>query len=440
MTAIYEVNVDHVARFAPLRELREELRERLRALPGMELLLPVLDGMPPLYLVGGAVRDLLLGATVVDVDLAVEGEGPRSARELAERLGGDVVAHERFGTATVRAGALQLDLAATRSETYEQPGALPLVEPAPLAEDLGRRDFAINAMAVALQGEQLGHLHDPHGGCDDLEARRIRILHDRSFIDDPTRLLRAVRYEVRLDFCIDEPSEELAREAARRDALATVSGARIRDELLDLLGEHAAPRGVERLDELGVLASLCAELAADAELIASAKLGAGETAADPALTALAALVAGSAMAGGGTGLELALPRPLEQFVDSLALRADEREAVLRAARKAPQLARLMKVELPPSAIHALLHCEHPETLALTLAFGAPGGPILRYLADLQQVSLEITGHDLVAAGVPESPALGRALEETLKRKLDGELDGREAELAYALEVARSAPR
>ena len=375
-----------------------------------------------MYLVGGAVRDLLLGVVVVDVDLAVEGDGPRTARELAARLAGDVVPHDRFGTATVRAGALQFDIAATRTETYPEPGALPVVQPAGLSEDLGRRDFAINAMATALQGDELGHLLDPHGGCGDLDDRAVRILHDRSFIDDPTRLLRAVRYEVRLDFQMDEPTQELAREAARRAVLGTVSGPRIRDELLDLLREHAAPRGVERLAELGLLDSLGPGLNGDPELIASAKLGAGETSADPALAALAALVS---------------PEPDAAWVEGLALRADERDAVLRAARKAPQLARLVRSDLPDSAIHALLHCEHPETLALTLAYGAPGGPILRYLADLQGVQLSITGRDLVEAGIPESPALGRALEETLRKKLDGELDGRDEELRFALEVARS---
>ena len=406
-----------------MRKAQEELRERIRALPGMERLLPALAGLPPVYLVGGAVRDLLLGEAVVDVDLAVEGDGPRTARELAARLKGDVVPHERFGTATVRAGTLTFDIAATRSETYEEPGALPVVRPAGLSADLGRRDFAINAMAAALQGDELGHLQDPHGGCADLDARVVRVLHDRSFIDDPTRLLRAVRYEVRLDFAIDEPTEELAREAARRKALATVSGPRIRNELLDLLREHAAPRGVARLVGLGLLETLGESLNGDADLVASAKLGAGETGADPALTALAALVS---------------PEPDADWVESLALRADERDAVVRAGRKAPQLAETVRDDLPDSAIHALLHCEHPETLALTLAYGAPGAPILRYLAHLQGVRLEISGDDLVEAGIPESPALGFALEETLRRKLDGELAGRDEELRFALEVARSA--
>ena len=419
-----------------MRHVKEELRERIRALPEMDRLLAALHGLPPVYLVGGAVRDLLLGAPVVDIDLAVEGDGPKTAKELATRLGADVTPHARFGTATVRSPALTFDLASTRAEAYSAPGALPEVTPASLADDLKRRDFAINAMAAALWGDELGHLHDPHGGCPDLDAKVVRILHDRSFIDDPTRLLRAVRYEVRLDFHMDEPTEELAREAIRRDALATVSGPRIRDELLDLLGEHAAPRGVERMSELGLLEALSPNLNGDPELVASAKLGAGETAAHGALTALAAL-ASSGAGGDGQAVDLALKPGVEDFIDRLGLRADERDAVLRAAHKAPQLAHMLRAELPASAIHALLHCEHPETLALTLAYGAPGGPILRYLADLQGVELEISGRDLLDAGVPESPKLGLALEETLRKKLDGEIDGRDAELAYALEVARS---
>ena len=206
-----------------------ELRERIRRLPGMDRLLPALAGLPPAYLVGGAVRDLLRGADAVDLDIAVEGDARSVARALAERLDGEAREHERFGTATVRAGELGVDLATTRRETYEDPGALPRVEAASLADDLRRRDFSINAMAVALTGDDLGHLYDPCGGLGDLEAGVIRILHGRSFLDDPTRLLRAVRYEVRLDFRMDDATEPAARAAIAEGAISTVSGARVRD-------------------------------------------------------------------------------------------------------------------------------------------------------------------------------------------------------------------
>jgi tRNA nucleotidyltransferase (CCA-adding enzyme) len=268
----------------------DELRERVRAIPGMERLLPALEGLPPAYLVGGAVRDLMLAGEHVDLDLAVEGDARAVARELAQRLGGEAVEHERFGTATVRAGdELAVDLATTRRESYAEPGALPDVEPAGLAEDLGRRDFTINAMAVGLSGGDLGVLHDPYAGRNDLEHGVIRVLHGQSFVDDPTRLLRALRYEARFGFRMDEQTERLAREAAAGEGFATVSGPRVRDELLDLLGEPGAPAAVERMHELGLDRALHPSLAADPQLVASALLACGETGAEPALAALAAL-------------------------------------------------------------------------------------------------------------------------------------------------------
>src|SRR4051794_37069429 len=220
----------------------DDLGERIRALPAAERLVPALEGLAPAWLVGGAVRDLMLGATNVDLDVAIEGDARPVARELAERLGGAAVEHERFGTATVRAGDLTVDLASTRRETYAQPGTLPDVQPASLDEDLARRDFTVNAMAASLDPAQLGELRDPHGGRADLEAGVIRVLHPGSFIDDPTRVLRAVRYEARLGFRMDPETERLAREAIAAGAPSTVSGPRLRDELLDLLGEAAAAR------------------------------------------------------------------------------------------------------------------------------------------------------------------------------------------------------
>ena len=285
-----------------------DLRERIRRLPGAERLLPALAGLPPVYLVGGALRDLLRGAEAVDLDLAVEGDARSVARTLADRLGGSAREHERFGTATVRAPDLVFDLATTRTESYDEPGALPRVEAATLGEDLRRRDFTVNAMAAALAGDDLGHLYDPHGGLTDLHAGVVRILHPASFLDDPTRLLRAVRYETRLSFRMDDGSERAARAAVAEDALSAVSGARIRDELMDLLAEHEAPTAVARLRDLGLHHSLHPALEPDPELVASASLGAAAIGADRALASLAALVAGA-------------PEALEPWVAGLQLEA-----------------------------------------------------------------------------------------------------------------------
>jgi tRNA nucleotidyltransferase (CCA-adding enzyme) len=399
------------------------LRERVRGLHGMERLLPALEGLPPTYLVGGAVRDLLRGARAVDLDLAIEGDARAAARELAQRLGGEAREHERFGTATVKTRDLAFDLATTRREAYEEPGALPVVEEAPLAEDLGRRDFTVNAMAIGLTGEDLGHLYDPHGGVHDLEAGVVRVLHDESFVDDPTRLLRALRYEARLGFAMDPDTESLARRAAAEGALRPVSGTRVRDELMELLGELEVPGAVERLHELGLDRGLHPALEADPQLVASAALGAVTIGADRALSALAALCSES-------------PKELVDWIADLGLQAGERDRVLHAARDAPLLARELRRELSPSQLYELLAAEPLEALALALAMGAPAEPVLRYVSELRHVGLEIDGDDLLAEGIPESPSVGRALQETLRRKLDGELAGRTEELEAALAVAR----
>jgi tRNA nucleotidyltransferase (CCA-adding enzyme) len=402
----------------------DDLAERIRALPGAARLLPALDGLAPAWLVGGAVRDLMLGASTVDLDVAIEGDAREAARVLAERLDGRVVEHERFGTATVYAGDLVVDLASTRSETYSQPGALPDVSPAALDEDLARRDFTINAMAASLPG---GELRDPHRGRSDLDAGVIRVLHPGSFVDDPTRLLRAVRYESRFGFRMDEDTERLARDAIGAGAMETVSGARIRDELLDMLGEPAVAVAVARMADLGLDRALSPVLGdAKPEHVAAAADAAEARGGQRRFAALAAMIAPD-------------PDDLVAWIEDLNLRAEDRDAVLHAARKGPQMVRSLEQTLPDSAIHALLHCELPETLGVAVALGARQEPIDRYLEQLSGARLEITGDDLRAAGVAEGPAIGRALRQTLERKLDGQVDGREAELALALQIAKEQP-
>ena len=430
-----------------------ELSGRLWALRGMERVLPALGGGPRCYLVGGAVRDLLLGREPVDIDIAVEGDVDAVAARLAEALAGEVKAHERFGTATVVAGGVDVvNLARTRRERYPAPGALPEVEPADLAEDLTRRDFTVNALALDLgalaaaagggtgrSGTEAGIvLVDPHRGRGDLDRGLIRVLHPASFSDDPTRLLRAARYAARLGFTLEADTERWARAAVAGDALKTVSGPRIRDELIDLLAEDEAPRAVELLRDLGIDHALHPDLRADPERVASAKLGAAETGAGPALAALAALATDrlGGLASSGTPAPDGDRDGLAASIDRLGLPSGDRDAVLRAAARAPELVEALRRELRPSQLRALLDGEPREALALALALGAPAEQILDFVSRLSTVRLEITGTDLLAAGLPESPVLGQALAATLARKLDGEVDGRDDELRVALEIAR----
>jgi tRNA nucleotidyltransferase (CCA-adding enzyme) len=403
---------------------QRDLRERVRRVPGMERLLPALEGLEPAYLVGGAVRDLLRGAVPEDIDVAVEGDARSLARAVAERLGSDAREYERFGTATVETPETTYNFAGTRRETYDEPGTLPSVAPASLSEDLGRRDFAINAMALGLTGDDLGHLYDPFAGVADMAVGVVRVLHDRSFLDDPTRLLRALRYATRLGYKLDPETERLAREAVAADALSTVSGARIRDELMDLLRETDAPSAIQRMRELEVHSALHPELDPDPELVASAALGATAIGADRAVAALAALIEEA-------------PAKLDLWLADLHLPAEERDAAARAARVAPRIAAALREhEHSPSELRELLWREPPEALALALAVRAPSEPILRWVTDLRGVDLEISGADLLAAGVPQGPEVGWALEETLKRKLDGLVSSRDGELETALLLAR----
>jgi tRNA nucleotidyltransferase (CCA-adding enzyme) len=401
-----------------------QLRERVRRLPGMDRLLPALEGLPPAYLVGGAVRDLLRDESPADLDIAIEGNARSVARAVGDRLGGEVREYERFGTADVVLPDHTFHFATTREEVYDAPGELPQVAQTSLSEDLRRRDFTVNTLAIGLTGDDLGHLYDPFGGLADLDAGLIRVLHDRSFLDDPTRLLRAVRYATRLDFALEQETERLAREAVAADALSTVSGKRIQADLMALLAEPDVGRAVERMRELEIHSALHPELDPDPELVASAALGAAAIGADRGIAALAALVESA-------------PEKLDLWLADLDLLAEERDAASRAARVAPRIAMALRErERAPSELRELVGREPLEALALALALRAPSEPILRWVTDLRGVGLDISGHDLLAAGVPEGPAVGRALEETLRRKLDGLVSGRDAELETALQLAR----
>jgi tRNA nucleotidyltransferase (CCA-adding enzyme) len=343
-------------------------------------------GGDPVYLVGGAVRDLLLGRGRADIDLVVEGD----AAALAERLGAEAISHERFGTAKVELNGHQIDIAAARSESYPQPGALPVTEPgAGLAADLRRRDFTINAMAIPLRGEP--RLIDPHGGQADLAMRQLRVLHDGSFVDDPTRALRAARYAARFGFELEERTARLIREAD----LETVSADRREAELLRLAAETNAARGFALLDEWGLL-----ELRPQGVELA---------------TKAAELL------DGDPWRELA---PRDRTLLAAALGPPRREVALAEA----------KPERPSQAV-ALAAPHDGIELAIARALGAEW--LDRYIGEWRDVTLEIDGADLIGAGLSQGPALGRGLAEALRRKLDGEVSGREQELAVAMKAARS---
>lgn len=214
----------------------------------------------PLYLVGGSVRDLMLGRPIVDLDLTLEGDAIKLARALVKKYGGDLTTHEKFFTATWElespvSNLQSLDLISARRETYSHSGALPTVTKSTLGDDLRRRDFTINAMAIRVDGAHFGELHDPLGGQKDLENKLIRVLHPNSFIDDPTRIFRAVRYAARYVFKIDSESLKLVN-AESLKVLSGLSGERLRNEFDLILAEKDYPTMFARLAELNVLSTI----------------------------------------------------------------------------------------------------------------------------------------------------------------------------------------
>jgi tRNA nucleotidyltransferase (CCA-adding enzyme) len=382
-------------------------------------------------LVGGAVRDLLLGRAPRELDVVVAGDAAVFAAGLASRLGASVATHGRFGTASVEWERGRIDVAAARRERYPAPGALPEVEPATLEEDLCRRDFTVNAIAVMLDGERPGEVRPVPGALEDLRAGRLRILHDASFADDPTRLLRMARYAARLGFEIEPHTAALAAAAVGEHALDTVSGARIGAELKLALGEPDALATLAKMDELGLLAAIHPRIRFDRSTIQSALAllpGDGR----PDLLMMAALTLALALRVGDD------PRAeIAALLDRLELAASDRDRVAAAAVAAPRLADELPAAERPSRLRAAVAGAPPEAVALAGAIGeAAAGPARRWLTELRGVRLTITGEDLLAAGVPEGPEVGRRLEVALRMKLDGELlDGRDAELNAALNAA-----
>lgn len=389
------------------------------------------------HVVGGFVRDMLLGRPNLDVDVVVEGDGIAFAEEAARRLGGRVKAHLRFGTAVlVLSRSLHLDVTSARTEYYQRPGALPTVERSSLRQDLLRRDFSINAMAACIDPDCFGAIADPFGGLRDLQRGAIRALHSLSFVEDPTRVLRAARFETRYGFRMEPSTFALAQHAVEMGLLDDVSGARIRSELFAVLEEEPALTPLSRLDELGVLAGLLPSGVSPADALSHiavlesswSELPVGAGRAPRRLVALL-----TALAAGGS------VHDVDQWVRWLRLgRAHGGPALELAARGAAVTRALRsKRTVRDSRVHSLLHLLAPETVGVVWALGEPPvrKRVAHYLSVLSRVRTEVSGADLVALGAEPSPAFSAILDAALADRLDGRAVGREAELANLRRLA-----
>lgn len=368
-----------------------------------------------LYLVGGAVRDLLLERPNLDFDLVVEGDAPLLARQLAKASGEKPTIHRQFGTAKFRSGNLSIDLATARCETYSRPGALPDVTPGKIRDDLFRRDFSINAMAIDLTHNSFGELLDAYGGMNDLEQKLIRILHEGSFIDDATRILRALRYEQRLGFKLEEATEKLLRE--HTSMLDTVSGDRIRHELELNLEEDHPERILRRAEELGVLKALHPSLRGDGWLAEKFEQACQLQPPGPTLYMLLLIYH-------------LTEEENEQLIARLSIVGELGRNMRQVLQLKPMLHTLAESDLPPSSIYRLLKQYSPT--AITAFALACDTPIVRsrlelYLNNLRYVKPFLDGEDLKRLGLQPGPRMGKMLQALLEAKLDGKVTTREEE-------------
>lgn len=400
----------------------------------------------PVYLVGGFVRDLLLERENRDLDLVVEGDGLELAERLAKAVGGRARTHRAFLTAVViDQEGFHIDVASARSEFYRAPAALPEVQTSALRQDLFRRDFTINTLALRLGPEPKPELIDYFGGRRDLKEKTLRVLHSLSFIDDPTRVLRAVRLELRLGFRISPETLHLAEVALSEGVFDHLSGSRLREELALLLDDPAlALRGIDRLAELGVLRALDPRL--DLDDAARQRLREARAAhdwyrlegiADPPLKPWRLLLMALAAA-----LE---EEDLTRLANRFMLAGEDRRVLTGFPDHLAAASAVLHDEPKPHRVAEALEPLSGEGLLLLMAEGDEGVRtwIRRYLTELRGLQLGIRGADLLATGVSPGPRIGEALRATREARLDGKIvEGDELRYALAFvagEGLRTAP-
>ncbi len=371
-----------------------------------------------LYLVGGVVRDLLLGQANLDLDLVVEGNAIELARQLKKINKGKLTTHPRFQTAKLQWNNWSVDLTTARTETYDKPGALPTVQPSSIEDDLVRRDFTINAMAIGLNPGYYGRPIDPHGGRDDLKSKLIRVLHEKSFTDDATRIWRGLRYEQRLDFHLERKTLNLLQ----RDMpmLNTISADRIRYEIECILKEKYPEKVFRRAQELEVLPKLHPALKGNGWLAEKFEQARQLCSPEPPEVGLYLALLAYPLTSEETEhliSRLKLPKSLAQDLrDTMTLKGKMRL--------------LATPGMSPSGIYRLLaNYSLPAMMANSLATESPAASqnIHLYLTRLKYIEISLTGVDLIRLGVAPGPDVKEIMEILHRATLDGQVTSKQDE-------------
>lgn len=382
----------------------------------------------PLYLVGGAVRDLLATGELRDLDLVVEGDGIELARLLAEEIGGSVRTHDRFLASEVANDDIRAHVVTARTEIYDQPAALPLVSAGDLEDDLSRRDFTINSMAYRLWPEEPTLLIDPFSGQRDLEEGWLRVLHDQSFFDDPTRILRGVRLGSRTGMKMEPETLGLAVEAVESGAFETLSASRLRQELILLLEELDVAESLRRLEKIGFLRWL--GLTAPLEAHHWNAIDRLSDSRQPVRWWLACLMSTTLGAPVSNRVEMAKRLDLDKELAGALVGASEH---LETA-----LSILSGADVRAHTVRRALDALTPEETVLLggVVAGATKNWFDEWSESLRHIRLSISGTDLADAGFSPGPEIGRALAATLDARVDGLIEPSQ-ELPFAIEVLTS---
>jgi len=389
------------------------------------------------FVVGGVVRDALMKRACEDLDIVVEDDAIDFAEAAARELGGHVKKYRRFGTALLVLGrGVKVDIATSRSESYARPGALPDVAPDPIELDLKRRDFTLNAMAVRINAEGFGELLDPAGGQEDLATGVLRVLHEHSFEDDPTRVLRCVRFAARFSLEVDPLTEQLLQDAVDNDLVSTVSGERIMNEIRLILSEDEVWAPLERLDSLGALASIHPEwrLPENAPHLFSELVAIME---DPVGSIRSATLWHTNFLAAVSALSISDARAL---LDRLRSGATLKNLVDELGRFEVRARERLESEnaLSRSNVYDTLAALSPETLAVVLASAGPiaSERVILYLSELESVEPVLSGSDLLVLGFEEGTDLGEILTDLRRARLDGFVTSKTEELEFVRRAIR----
>jgi len=379
------------------------------------------------YLVGGSVRDLLRGEENLDIDIVIEGEGIVFARAFGERVHAKVRTHQKFGTAQIFTNGTKLDVATARTEYYESPAALPKVETSSIKKDLYRRDFTINTLAVKLNPRDFGLLTDFFGGQRDLREKTLRVLHNLSFVEDPTRAFRAVRFSERFGFKIGKHTENLIKSTIEMNLFEKLSGPRLCEELLISFQETDPIKTLKRLSVYGLLKVIHPRLEFTGELETTLRslqetlswfdLLFLEEKTDRGILYLMVLF---------SGLK---EEEVRSVLDRLSPPPKARELILKGLSQAKDILRKLPLD-DPAETYALLSKLDIETVLFVMALSKDRKKqkvISHYLTELRNVRTILTGKDLKKRGIPPGPLYSTILKELLDEKLRGHLKSRDDE-------------